>query len=168
LHSYEVNIIQLLPSYVVNITQSSHSFEVNIERCQHEGGCYSLREKYISRVDVHFNLAESASNLHSMLNLFRNCIKWKLKVNIDKAKVMILFTREDCQQTYFSGVRVSRSLVLCVCFADRWSFVLFHLAIVLVPLFTSSLLALLNDPDLLNLISRCKIYFTISNSLSHT
>ena len=42
-------------------------------------------------------LAESASNLHSMLNIFRNCIKWKLKVNIDKAKVMILFTREDCQ-----------------------------------------------------------------------
>jgi hypothetical protein len=32
---------------------------------------------------------------------------------------MILFTREDCQQTFFSGVRVFRSLVLCVCFADR-------------------------------------------------
>ena len=35
-------------------------------------------------------LAESASNLQNMLNLFQEyCIKWKLKVNIDKTKVMI-------------------------------------------------------------------------------
>jgi hypothetical protein len=69
-------------------------------------------------VDHAVLLAESASNLHSMLNLFKK-FAWKLKVNIDKTKVMIFFTREDCQQTLLSGVRVSRSLVLCVCFADR-------------------------------------------------
>ena len=32
---------------------------------------------------------------------------------------------------FFSGVRVTRPLVLCVCFVDRCSFVLFLLAIVL-------------------------------------
>ena len=53
LPSYEVNIIPLLHSYVVNIIQLLHSFEVNIESCQHEGGCYSPREKYLSRVDIH-------------------------------------------------------------------------------------------------------------------
>ena len=35
-------------------------------------------------------LAESASNLQNMLNLFHEyCHKWKLKVNIDKTKIMI-------------------------------------------------------------------------------
>ena len=35
-------------------------------------------------------LAESASNLQNMLNLFQEyCLKWKLKVNIDKIKVII-------------------------------------------------------------------------------
>jgi len=35
-------------------------------------------------------LAESASNLQNMLNLFHEyCLKWKLKVNIDKTKIMI-------------------------------------------------------------------------------
>ena len=35
-------------------------------------------------------LAESARNLQNMLNLFHEyCLKWKLKVNIDKTKVMI-------------------------------------------------------------------------------
>ena len=33
-------------------------------------------------------LAESASNLQNMLNLFHEyCLKWKLKVNIDKTKL---------------------------------------------------------------------------------
>ena len=35
-------------------------------------------------------LAESARNLQNMLNLFHEyCLKWKLKVNIDKTKIMI-------------------------------------------------------------------------------
>ena len=34
-------------------------------------------------------LAESASNLQNTMNLFQEyCLKWKLKVNIDKAKVI--------------------------------------------------------------------------------
>jgi hypothetical protein len=33
--------------------------------------------------------------------------------------------------TVFSGVRVTRSIVLCVCFVDRSHFVLFRLAVVL-------------------------------------
>jgi hypothetical protein len=37
-------------------------------------------------------LAESASNLQNTLNLIQEyCIKWKLKVNIDKIKVLIFF-----------------------------------------------------------------------------
>jgi hypothetical protein len=37
-------------------------------------------------------VAKSASNLQNRLNLFQeNCIKWKLKVNIDKTKMMISF-----------------------------------------------------------------------------
>jgi hypothetical protein len=35
-------------------------------------------------------LAESACNLQNMLNLFQEyCLKWKLKVSVDKTKVMI-------------------------------------------------------------------------------
>ena len=36
-------------------------------------------------------LAKSTINLQNLLNLFQvYCIKWKLKVNIDKTKIMIL------------------------------------------------------------------------------
>ena len=37
-------------------------------------------------------VAKSASNLQNRLNLFQEyCIKWKLKVNIDKTKIMMSF-----------------------------------------------------------------------------
>jgi hypothetical protein len=37
-------------------------------------------------------VAKSASNLQNRLNLFQEyCINWKLKVNIDKTKIMISF-----------------------------------------------------------------------------
>ena len=39
-------------------------------------------------------LAKSASNLQNMLDIFQEyCIKWKLKVNINKTKIMIFSKR---------------------------------------------------------------------------
>jgi len=49
---------------------------------------YYVKLFVIIYADHTVRLAESASNLQSMLNLFQEyCIKWKLKVNIDKTKL---------------------------------------------------------------------------------
>ena len=44
--------------------------------------------------------------------------------------------------TVFSGVRVSRSLVLCVCFVDRCHFVLFLLSVLVLSVLVLSVLVL--------------------------
>ena len=55
---------------------------------------YYVKLFVIMYVDDTALVVKSTSNLQNILNLFQEyCIKWKLKVNIDKTKV-IIFSKE--------------------------------------------------------------------------
>jgi hypothetical protein len=60
------------------------------DELEQELGLIMLKKIVIMYADDTALLAESASNLQNTLNLILEyCIKWKLKVNIDKIKVLI-------------------------------------------------------------------------------
>ena len=60
------------------------------DELEQELGLIMLNKIVIMYADDTALLAESASNLQNTLNLILEyCIKWKLKVNIDKIKVLI-------------------------------------------------------------------------------
>jgi hemerythrin-like domain-containing protein len=62
------------------------------DELEQELGLIMLKKNVIMYADDTALLAESASNLQNTLNLIQEyCIKWKLKVNIDKIKVLIFF-----------------------------------------------------------------------------
>jgi hypothetical protein len=76
------------------------------DELEQELGLIMLKKNVIMYADDTALLAESASNLQNTLNLIQEyCIKWKLKVNIDKIKVDF-FPREDCQQTFILSMGI--------------------------------------------------------------
>jgi len=100
----------------------NNNHDIHIDHTQHR---FNNVVKYSSVCRKHFPV------LSSLMTYHRVCTRLTRRVPIVEQELLSLPEHLNSPPV-FRGVCVTRSLVLCVCFVDRFlSFVLFRLAIVL-------------------------------------
>jgi hypothetical protein len=79
---------------------------------------------------------------------------------------LITFPEHMSSPPVFGGVRVTRSLVLYVCFADRWlSFVTFDLIYHCLFVFSITIVINMKDISIINFCTFCKYLFKYEDYL---